>query len=491
MSFNIATRLNNLQYQINQKTNNPLTTSLNCGGFDIENAGTINYTTLNPPVGGSAQNLDETLTAGPSAGGLSIIDLSAVVFSDTEAVNQDIIISQLPGLGGRLNIYQESDIISPFNSSATIATGSIIANSNITVGGNLTVGGSSFPTNINLDGTLTITNDGPPLGSVSLTATTSNSLSVSGSIETTQNLTCSTLNYTALNPAIPTPNLSAVLSSGNSAGGASISNVNQLTVSQLNYTTLNPPVGGSAQNLQQVLTTGNNAGGEDILNCDYLEAQTGSFIKLDGAGNNGLLQIGQWTANNWVDTIPPGTIGRLTLGNAELNMSNNYILNVPTPINTGDAVNKSYVDNRGYPPYTLWYPLGLGGAGIQNIPNSATYSVLWQSPSIPTYGRNARVNIQLTNTENGGGSYANVIESVILVGPNSFAGPFTPTNIFPYNQVLPARGFYWGPSFNGWFNIDASTFPSEIFVRIGVRQQLISGGYDFNGSDVILTVYPL
>lgn len=48
----------------------------------------------------------------------------------------------------------------------------------------------------------------------------------------------------ATGPAGPTssPSLSQVLAVGNSAGGLNISNVNNLSCSQLNYTTLNPPV---------------------------------------------------------------------------------------------------------------------------------------------------------------------------------------------------------------------------------------------------------
>jgi len=391
MSFNISTRLNNLQYQINQKSSNPLTSDLNCAGFDIDNCGTLHYTTLDPPVGGSAQNLDETLTAGNSAGNMSIIDLSAVVLSDVDGVNNDIIISQLPGLGGRINIYQDGDVIDPFASSATVALGSIIASSNITAGGNLNVGGATFPSTATIDGSLVIVNDGPPTGQTILSANTSNELLVSNGITTPGNITCNTLNYT----------------------------------------TLNPPVGGSPQNIQQVLTTGNNAGGLIISNLGSPSAST-------------------------------------------------------------DSVNKSYVDNRGYPPYTLYYPVGSGGVGVINIPNDpVNYTVLWTSPAIATSGRNARVNIQFSNAGNGGSLYTNVLESVILVSDNNFAGPFVPTDIIPYNQIPPANGFFWSPSFNGWFNIDGTTYPTNIYVRIAARQSLLGGGYNFAGGDAILTVYPL
>jgi hypothetical protein len=71
---------------------------------------------------------------------------------------------------------------------------------------------------------------------------------------------------------VPTSsNLAEVLANGNSAGthdvnmnGNDITGADQITCSQLNYTTLNPPVAGGSQNLSQVLTTGNSAGSTSI-----------------------------------------------------------------------------------------------------------------------------------------------------------------------------------------------------------------------------------
>ena len=480
MSFNIGLRLNNLQYQINQKTGNPLTSDLNCAGFDINDAGIINYTSLNPPVSPSTQNINQTLTIGNNAGNLSIVDLSAVVFSNSDGVNEDIIFSQLPALGGRVNIYKESDIIDPFNSSATVAIGNLLASGNITAGGNLSVGASSFPSSFTLDGSFVLVNDGVNPGQCVLSCNTSSELVVSNGLRTTGQLTGGNLLATgsgqiggnfvvgsAPSPASLIIDSSLIIATGgpapkqitalscDSSGVLVVSNglrtTGNLSCNVLNYNSLSPPVGGgSVGTIQQVLTAGDNAGGEDLTNLDYLEAQTGSFIRLDGAGSNGLLQIGQWPANNWVDTIPPGTIGRLTLGNAELNMSNNYILNVPTPINTGDAVNKSYVDN--YNATAQYINTGIPGPDAinANIPNTGAITTLYISPQITKpAGITHRLMITFQNKNIlSGSSFNNVLTGLLQI--SNLGAIFTPSTIEPYGS-----GFLFGPSFLGWVEIPA------------------------------------
>jgi hypothetical protein len=58
-----------------------------------------------------------------------------------------------------------------------------------------------------------------------------------------------------------TQDLFDVLTIGNDAQGLDISGVNKITCSTLNYTTLNPPISGATPNLSDVLTVGGNAGG--------------------------------------------------------------------------------------------------------------------------------------------------------------------------------------------------------------------------------------
>lgn len=119
MSWNIITRLNNLQQQVNNIANtgltNPLEETLNANSFNMINLDTLdananilklqssnvggiqtnckldvdgevtcttlNYTTLNPPITGGGENLEQTLTNGNDAGGLNMVNLGSVTLS--------------------------------------------------------------------------------------------------------------------------------------------------------------------------------------------------------------------------------------------------------------------------------------------------------------------------------------------------------------------------------------------------------------------------
>lgn len=485
MSFNLGLRLNNLQYQVNQKAGNPLTSDLNCGGFDINDAGTINYTSLNPPVSASTQNINETLTIGNSAGNLSIVDLSSVVLSDVDGVNQDIIISQLPGLGGRINIYQENDIIDPFNSSALLAVGNLNVSNNITAGGNLNVGGLTFPSSFILDGSLVIVNDGPPLGQCILSCNTSNQLVISNGLTTPGNITCGTLNYSSLNPSIPTPNLSSVLSSGSDAGGASITNVNQLTVSQLNYSTLNPPVAGSAQNLQQVLTTGNNAGGLNMTNVGSVFVSS-----LQGIGTNGAFVIGNNPLNNYTNDDGTGN-PELTLGFCNLNMGGSKIYNLDPPISGDEPATKTYADGilttannyvngRLYGSGAEYYSVRIPNAPNafltpQNIANGATANI-WTSSTFTNVNNTFNfVKFEAYQTGAGGAG-------AIVYGEMNINGSgWVPSNVGPFatgaNSVGSCYVCFW------------SILDSANTYQLRVNLQNVSGGtLTINsGSNVIIS----
>lgn len=148
MSWNISLRLNNIEQQIKNITNegllNPLQENIIGNGYDIVNiknitsvedgsintssiftdtlainstgtgalscsgdincenidvveniscstitAGTVNYTTLNPPVGGGTQNLEQVLTQGNSAGGYSIQNLGNVNINSGDLIITD------------------------------------------------------------------------------------------------------------------------------------------------------------------------------------------------------------------------------------------------------------------------------------------------------------------------------------------------------------------------------------------------------------------
>lgn len=484
MSFNIATRLNNLQYQINQKAANPLISDLNCAGFDINDAGTINYNSLNPPISPSTQNISETLTIGNSAGNLSIVDLSSVVLSDVLNVNNDVIISQQTGVNGRLNIYKEGDTLSPFISTATIATGNILAVSNAQIGGNLTVGQAATPSSLIVDSSLIIATGGPsPKQITTLSCDPAGVLVVSNGMRTTGNLTCNTLNYNSLSPSIPTPNLSSVLSSGSNAGGASISNVNQLTVSQLNYSTLNPPVSGSVGNISQVLTAGNNAGGLNITNLNSVFVNS-----IQGANSNGLIQIGNSASNFYTNNDGAGNRS-LQLGDCILNFNNSGLcINLNDPVFNSSPATKNYADSQiaTNKPTAQYISTGIPGPDAINalIPNTGAITTLFTTPQITKpAGVIHRVMITFHNKNiYSGSNFYNVLTGLIQI--SNLGAIFTPSTIEPYGS-----GFLFGPDFLGWFEIPASWTEYSYRIQASQTSSLIPN-YDLD-ADLMVTTFKM
>lgn len=445
MSFNISTRLNNLQYQINQKTANPLTSDLNCAGFDIDNCGTLHYTTLDPPVGGSAQNLDETLTAGNSAGNMSIVDLSAVVLSDVDGVNEDIIISQIPELGGRINVYRPSDVISPtFNSSATVALGNLLATNNITAGGNLNVGVTAFPSTFTLDGSFVLVNDGPPSGQCILSCNTSNELVISNGLRTTGNITCGTLNYTSLNP---------------------------------------PVGGGSVGTLSQVLTTGNDATGLNMTNIGNLFSAS-----IQGVGATGKFQIGNSASNFYANNDGAGN-RTLVLGDCITNFNNSgLVLNLNDPVFSSSPATKNYVDNSitTYNSTAQYINTGVPGPDAINalIPNTGAITTLFTTPQITKpAGVIHRVMITFHNKNIlSGSNFYNVLTGLIQI--SNLGGIFTPSTIEPYGS-----GFLFGPDFLGWFEIPASWTQYSYRIQASQTNSLIPN-YNL-AADLMVTTFKI
>lgn len=119
-SFLINTRLNNIQRQLNNTADNPATVALDMDGKDILNAGTINYTFLNPPVAG-AESLAQTLTVGNDAAGQNITGVGALTCNTLNytTLNPAIVIPPTPTLtqvltagnnAGALNITNLNNI---------------------------------------------------------------------------------------------------------------------------------------------------------------------------------------------------------------------------------------------------------------------------------------------------------------------------------------------------------------------------------------------
>jgi len=255
-----------------------------------------------------------------------------------------------------------------------------------------------------------------------------------------------------------------------------------ISVDTLNYATLNPPVGGSPQDLDQTLTEGNDAGGQNIANVGAIYVAS-----YQGVGTDGAFQIGDNALNSFTNDDGAGT-PQLTLGFANINMGGNKIINLDSPVTDDEPATKGYTDTAIAAiklPICYRYPMASGGIAAQTISSSSTYALFWQSPSY-TGGQNYLVNIQCSNFGNGGSLYTNILESYILISEDGFTS-YDPSDIVPWNSIPPAAGVFWSPAFNGWVNIPNTW--ATFYIRIAVRQSLLAS-YDFNGSDVLVTVYP-
>jgi hypothetical protein len=117
-------------------------------------------------------------------------------------------------------------------------------------------------------------------------------------------------------PTISGQNLSSVLSTGNDAGGQSMTNVNNINLSTIN----NLPVGG-AQNLNQVLAVGQSAGNQVISDVNLIQMQDAQTYLASGSlyfGNNNGVITGLQTING--SPYPPAggsqnLFGVLSTGN--------------------------------------------------------------------------------------------------------------------------------------------------------------------------------
>lgn len=160
-SFLINTRLNNLSRQVNSinAVTNPMTTDLNMDGKDILNAGTINYTALNPPVSGGSQNIEQVLIVGNDCNGLALDNVGGVNFNDT--INE-VQVGLATGLGPTLQL-KASDGVTPANLVVgALNTGNITASNSVIS----TTGTGYFVTDRRV-------NIGDPTGSTSVDLVTS------------------------------------------------------------------------------------------------------------------------------------------------------------------------------------------------------------------------------------------------------------------------------------------------------------------------------
>jgi hypothetical protein len=472
----------------------PAQFNLNMNSKTIYNAssittGTLNYTTLNPPISGGGENIEQTLTLGDDANFENLSNISSLTqvqsgFLDPDAINNTIRVGQLSGLGGRLNVWQDGDTTSPFNSSAILATGQGI------FGGGIQVGSQQNPSNINLDGALVINQDGTPTGSTTLSANASNQLVTSGGLQV-GNLTTGSVMSSGFHSIYPLDGFKYVLISSKSVGalgtgtlvltsnagtpaGTGNLECNNITCNQLNYTTLNPPISGGGETLAQTLTLGNDATGQNITNVGSLF--TGS---IEGTGTNGLLEIGNNPLNTYVNDNGAGT-PEISLGFCQLNMGGNKIINLNDPVSSDEPATKNYVDTR--PQSGTTYISGTPWAISVNIPNTGASTPIYTSGAFSKpSGQSIVLNITFNNANIlSGSNNTNLITGIVEFSQTGSL--WTPSTIDPYGS-----GFLFSPAFSAFVSIPSAW--TTYYFRISGSQTNVSvPSYALN-ANILLVAY--
>lgn len=344
MSWNVSTRLNNLQQQINNIANkgltNPLEQILDANGYTIDNINildggsnsiqiksaniggiqmdanlnvdadiscqTLNYTKLNPPINPSGISWNIL--------GDNVIETTTGNFTMTQADPYNGIITNTyllnPNLTTTIN-YSQPD------GSNSIAIGFSLTNTLYPTGGynsveygvfwypfansiyqiiNSQTSSDAYTYNNEtqlsiglkiLKNTLVVFVNGNEITSLEQPITEGSYYSVIAGYVGTSITTTISVNVSQTT----NETLDMVLQNGNDGGNQDITGINELTCNTLNYTTLNPPVGGGgSQNLKGVLTNGNDADTLDINNVGTL---TGQNINMTGSIYcDGYLEIG-------------------------------------------------------------------------------------------------------------------------------------------------------------------------------------------------------
>lgn len=442
---------------------------------DLLNCGVINWSSFNPPLSEGGEGLAETLIISNDASLNPINNISKLSIGDINQVNVNINLEQIPELGNSAILYGDGDVLDPLQPLTDLYLGglyttkqsefkgtlSIYSGLNV---GNFTTGAGS---NINLDGTLILNEDGPPTSSVNLRAGTfsgnSNSLIISGTTgingDVYSNFTITSgLNinpsdgykFVGLNARSVGPfGTASLILSNNSAVPLPTANLEcaSITCNTLNYNTLNPPLLGSID-LSGVLFNGNNAGGQNIQNLGSIFA--GSY---QGTGTNGTFQIGNNPLNNYTNDGGDG-VPVLNLGFSNLNMAGNKIINLDDPISSDEASNKNYVDNgdhatlssaeayvngRLYASQNEYYSVRIpANPNSQLTPitiSSGDTQIIWTSAVIPnTY--NLFNYIEFMASATGAGAGATVILGEISLD----GGPFVPSTVGPYGTGANSAG---------------------------------------------------
>jgi len=416
MSFNVNTRLNNLQAQINTISNRGLTNPLigpfdaagytlnnihiinggtnaielktnNIGGIILDNplfstsditttgnisVNTLKYTLLDPPINYNAVSFHlGTRVSEPTEGNILMLNNEpASTFISNQSVSSPVLSCTIvlgttgPDAGSNSISLGFSSKLSeitpsygvymyPTEGRLTFFPANIgFAYTSSTLDIEMSIVGTNMKVYINGTQQPTLSQTVPNVPYY---------LNCSAYVGLTSQINVNNINY-SINTL---QNLSEVLQTGNDGGNQSITGVNALTVRQLNYTTLNPPISASTQNLTQTLTIGNSAGNLSITNLNDIASTTAHI--------SGTLTCNTLAYNTLLPPIQNPTLSQvLTSGNGAGNQSINSLNDIASTsahitgqLNSGSIVNSGPITTNQLFTNTAIYPYGTSGSNYQ------------------------------------------------------------------------------------------------------------------------------
>ena len=303
MSWNFATRLNNLQIQVNNlaqtSLTNPLTAPLGCASYPINNATQLSAT--------AGQNLNVNVSGGQNItlnGAVNIPNHPLTITNNTN--NDSLVVTDQPGdtnvfridAFGNVGILQDPSITLPTGLSVNgpITCGNILSSNvinSITAGNtSIQMGGTQNNRTVSLAPTIQVdvaqsNNNNAEINynTPSTPGWNNNSLIIKAKNQTA--------NYTAIfNTATGQTNLVQVNTDTlNSITGGAITvskdlnlGSNDITCGTLNYTSLNPPLPGSIATInggEGIFIDNTTPGNPIIDNTGVIQIQAGSNVTID------------------------------------------------------------------------------------------------------------------------------------------------------------------------------------------------------------------
>jgi hypothetical protein len=302
-------QVQNIGFVINhaQTLSDVLATGNDGGGQNITGVGaltcgTLNYTTLNPPIPTTpTPSISQVLTAGSIAtnqdlSGINNLTCTTLKYTSLSPVPQ----SQWVGTATS-NLDMGTYQINNSNQISVVQSPNVYTAIQSNSGNGLKITSATFATQTGVVydtyynklppsqwvGTATSTLDMGQYAitnAESITLPNNELLSINTQLTLTKDglITSGAIYDSYYNK----PTLTNILSGGSDAGNQDITNVKDLTVSQLNYTTLNPPIPtATTPTLTQVLTAGAGAGNQDITGVKNLFTSD-LILNYGSAGSN-------------------------------------------------------------------------------------------------------------------------------------------------------------------------------------------------------------